>query len=233
MNRVVSLTLSCLMVLVSWEVHAHGGDPAAEDQVSFRVEAGQEVDNDRAVATMAVIAEDRQATALAATINAAMRWALDKAGAYPQVRVGSGSYQTYPVYDNKKIVRWSGRQQLQLESTSIDKLSALIGELQEKLQLQSMQFSVSPGRRQKIEDGLIEQALAAYNARAELIRSALGARAFDLVNMSVNTSGQGPVVPLRAEAAVMSSAPAASPSFEAGTSRLTVQVSATIQLRQN
>lgn len=225
-------TLVCLvMVMAPWTVHAD--DKTPEDQVSFQVEAGQDVDNDRVVAVLVATAEDKKSSALAESINQSMRWALDKAKAFPEVKTGSGSYQTYPVHDNNKIVRWRGRQQLQLEASEVDRLSALVGELQSRLQVQSMQFSVSPKRRQQLEDGLIEQAMAAYQARAVLITKALGAEDYDLVSLSIHTSGRAPVVPLRATAMAVNSASAAPPAIERGTSRLTVQVSATIQLRQN
>lgn len=222
----------CLMVAVApWAVHAD--DKTPEDQVSFQVEAGREVDNDRVIAVLVATAEDKRSSSLAESINQSMRWAMDKAKTFPEVKTGSGSYQTYPVHDNNKIVRWRGRQQLQLEATDVDRLSALVGELQSRLQVQSMQFSVSPKRRQQLEDGLIEQAMAAYQARASLVTGALGAKGYDLISLSIHTSGRAPVVPMRAEAMAMNSAAAAPPAIERGTSRLTVQVSATIQLRQN
>ena len=74
--------------------------------------------------------------------------------------------------------------------------------------------------------------LANYQVRAETIQKALGASGYDLVNLSINTGNAGRVMHRRVEVAMMSSH-AAAPAVESGTSRLTVNVSATIQLKQN
>ncbi|MGB5726898.1 MAG: SIMPL domain-containing protein, partial [Thiogranum sp.] len=119
----------------------------AEDQVSFQVEVGRDVENDLVTAILNVTAEALKPAKLADTINSNMSWALEQARANQKVKSRSGAYQTYPVYEDKKIVRWRGRQELQLESQDVDQLSELVGTLQSRLQMQSLQFSVSPDKR--------------------------------------------------------------------------------------
>jgi predicted secreted protein len=194
------------------------------------VEVGQDVENDRVLAVLSVNAEHRNPATLADTINSAMKWALDQARANDKVMARSGSYRTYPVYDNKVIVRWRGHQELQLESRHVDQLSQLVGTLQSRLQMQSLQFSVSADTRRQVEDLLIEQALAAYKERAAIITKSLRAKDYELQNIAIQTGGQHPVTPLRAEALSMSRAAVAKPALESGTSRITVQVSGAIRL---
>ncbi len=203
----------------------------AEDQVSFQVEVGRDVGNDRMVAILNVMAEEKKPANLADRINSTMTWAQDQARANKQVTSRSGSYQTYPVYDDRKIVRWRGRQELQLESQDVDQLSQLVGILQSRLQMQSLQFSVSPDRRRQVENGLIEQALEAYQARAEIIRKSLGAKTYKLMDINIRSSGRSPVIPMRAEAAsTLSRSSVSAPALEQGTSRVNVQVSGKIRL---
>jgi len=206
-----------------------------EDQVSFQVEVGRDVGNDRVVAILIATAEDRKPAALADTINTDMAWALEQVRAGRQVTSRSGNYQTYPVYgDDRKIVRWRGRQELQLEARDVDNLSQLVGVLQSRLQMQSLQFSVSPERRSQVENELIEQALKAYQARAEIVRTSLGADSYRLLDISIHTGSQRPVMPMRAEAVVSTSRSSVnSPALEQGTSRVNVQVGGSIRLMRD
>jgi len=203
----------------------------AEDQVSFQVEVGRDVGNDRMVAILNATAEEKKPANVADGINSTMTWALDQARANKLVTSRSGSYQTYPVYEDRKIVRWRGRQELQLESQDVDQLSQLVGTLQSRLQMQSLQFSVSPDRRREVENELIEQALGAYQARAEIIRKSLGAKTYRLLDITINSGGRSPVIPVRAEAvSTLSRASVSKPALEQGTSRVNVQVSGKIRL---
>jgi predicted secreted protein len=203
----------------------------AEDQVSFEVEVGRDVENDRVTAILNVTAEALKPAKLADTINSTMTWALEQARVNQKVNSRSGAYQTYPVYEDKKIVRWRGRQELQLESQDVDQLSELVGTLQSRLQMQSLRFSVSPDKRRQVEDKLIEQALAAYQQRAEIIRKSLGAQDYRLLEVNIHTAGQDRPIPVRAEAvSMMSRANVSQPAMEQGTSRVNVQASGKIQL---
>jgi len=201
----------------------------AEDRVSFQVEVGRDVGNDRMVAIMNATAEEKKPANVADRINSTMTWALDQARANKPVRSRSGSYRTYPVYEDRKIVRWRGSQELQLESQDVDQLSQLVGTLQSRLQIQSLQFSVSPDRRRQVENELIVQALEAYQARAEIIRESLGAKTFRLLDINIQSGGQSPVIPMRA-VSTLSRASVSKPALEQGTSRVTVQVSGKIRL---
>ncbi|HFD79893.1 MAG TPA: DUF541 domain-containing protein [Gammaproteobacteria bacterium] len=226
----ILLVACALALLLAAPLRADEDDEG--DRVRFRVEVGREVDNDRAVAVMSVTGERREPAQLADRINAAMQWALEQARAAEGVRASSGSYQTYPVYDKNKIVRWRGRQELRLESGDVDRLSRLLGRLQERLQVQSLQFSVSPEKRSRVEGELIEQALAAYQARAEVVSRALGAKGYQLLDISIDTGGRDHAVPLRVQAAALNRAAVEPPAMEAGSSRLTVQVSGSVRLRR-
>jgi predicted secreted protein len=228
MKRIIACVVYALTV-IPLTVAADNEFP--EDQVSFQVEADREVENDRAVAVLAVTAENRDPSQVATQINTSMGWALSQLSGQSAISTRSGTYQTFPVYDDSKIVRWRGRQELQLESADIEALSRMIGTLQERLQVKSMQFSVSPEKRREVEAGLIEEALKAFGQRAQLIRKALDAESYNLMDVSVNTGGGYRPPPMRAEvmaSVARDSVPA--PVIDQGTSRITVQVNGRIQL---
>jgi len=232
MNSLFRTLAAALMLAVAVPVAGADGDKTY-DRVSFQVEVAREVGNDRAVAVLSVNEEDKDPARLAGRINAAMRWARELADAERKVRTHSGTYRTYPVYDDKKIVRWRGRQDIVLESGDVEALSRLAGRLQSRLQMRSLGFSVAPDTRRQVEESLIEQALKSFQARAERIRSGLGAAGYRIVNISLGTSGQPPMPPVRAESVRrVASAAIQPPVLDSGTSRIRVQASGTIQLER-
>ncbi|MHB8534115.1 MAG: SIMPL domain-containing protein [Sulfuricaulis sp.] len=214
---------------------ATAGSAAADNnlpryrQIHFQVESRRAVDNDRMQATLAVTAEDDKAARLADRINRTMDWALKMAKARSNIEVRSGGYLTQPVYDKDRIQRWRGTQELILQGADFTGLGELIGQLQERLRVTSIDFSVSSKRRAAVEDELIVQALDAFKRRAELVRKNLAAKGYRIVDISINTGGGQPV-PIMMRAASLESASLTPPALEAGTRTLRVSVSGVIEL---
>ena len=211
------------------------GARAEEDRphrrVGFSVERSSEVANDWATAVVSVSHEDPSPAEVAARINRDMTWALDLAKKQSAVRARSGGYSTQPFHDPKRgsVRLWRGTQELVLESGDTPALTALVGELQQRLQVQSLAFSVSPDRRRKIEEELVVSALQAFQARAELVRKTLGASGYRLVEVHVGTGGGGPPPrPMMRMAAA--DAEMMPPAVEGGTSEITASASGAIEL---
>jgi predicted secreted protein len=131
-----------------------------------------------------------------------------------------------------KIERWRGRAELHIESKDFKAAGDLIGRLQDSLQLEGVNFTVSPEARRAKENALITEAVAAFRQRAELAQKAFGAQGYELVNVSINTAGQGPVVPV-ARGLMMKAemADAVAPEFAAGESQIQVTVGGTVELK--
>jgi len=224
-----------LFILPVFTLAAAGQALAADaaprfNQIHFQVERSRMVDNDRMQAVLSVTAEDASAARLADQINRTMDWAVKTAKTRPGIEVRSGNYRTYPVYNKDKIQRWRAVQELILEGTDFATLSSLIGQLQERLQVASINFSVSPARRAAVEDELIAQALDAFKQRAELVRKRLAARGYRIVDAAINTGGAQPA-PIMMRAAAMEASSIAPPAVEAGTSTLSVNVTGVIELQ--
>ncbi|OGI48844.1 MAG: hypothetical protein A3E57_08150 [Candidatus Muproteobacteria bacterium RIFCSPHIGHO2_12_FULL_60_33] len=199
------------------------------NQIHFQVERSRPVDNDRMHAVLSLTAEDDNAARLADQINRTMDGALKTAKTKTKIEVRTGGYRTHPVYDKDKIRRWRATQELILEGSDFAELGGLIGQLQERLQVTFINFSVSPARRAAVEDELITQALDAFKQRAELVRKQLAAKGYRIVDVSINTGGGGPVPIMRNLA--MEAASVAPPAVEAGASTLNVSVGGTIELQ--
>lgn len=202
------------------------------NRVNFQVEASRDVANDWIQAVVGTTDEDTDPARLADRINTTMSRALAVAKASSDVRVESGGYATHPIHEDGKLRRWRASQDLVLESADIDAITALVGKLQAELQLRTIGFSISPERRRSVEDELIAEVLEAFKERAEIVRKNLGARSYQVVQVSINTSGGQPPRPLRMEmdARVMSASNVAPPALEGGSSRIAVHVNGTVEL---
>ena len=202
-------------------------------RIEFGVQSSREVANDWVRASVGVTDEDEDAAKLANRVNQAMAWALERARARPGISAKSGGYSTYPVEDPKRGERrfWRASQELLLEGADASALSALLGELQSRVQLRSIEFTVSPAQRRKVEDELIDEALAAFLARAERVRKRLGSGGYEIVQISIGTSGAPPPMPLMRGAMAMESAKVAPPALEGGSSEIVSSVNGSIELK--
>jgi predicted secreted protein len=211
---------------------AHADEPQKDrDVVSLQAEASREVDNDQALAVLAAEARGDNPAALAEQVNRKMAAALKLVKALPALRSRTGSYRTNPLYKNGRVESWLASQELRLESNDLPALAKAVGQLQETLLVQGMQLRLSPALRRSTEEALIEEAIAAFQSRAEIVRKAMNAVKYHVRSMNIGSSGGGVVPFARADMRAMG-ASAAPIALEAGASTVQVSVSGTIQLEK-
>ena len=87
-----------------------------------------------------------------------------------------------------RIVGWRAIQQLQLEGEDFGEVTALVTELQQKLQVRSMEFMPTRDTRKRVENELTTQALKAFAARAQLIAGAMGSSRYEVVELAVGSA---------------------------------------------
>ena len=199
------------------------------NQVHLQSQQSESVSNDTMHVTLGTHAEQRDPASLARKINEDMEWALAKAKQVKGVKVSTGSYQTWPITNKKVTTGWRGQQSLVLESKDTGSLARLAGELQDRLQIKSMKFTVSDDKRMAVENRLIEAALNAFKGRARIVGDNLKANGYRIVEINIGTSGQAPPVrrmPRMAMAMEASDAVA----VEGGESDVQVTVDGTIEL---
>lgn len=208
-----------------------GDEPHRHNIVELQAESQREVANDLLTATLYAELNDMDAAKLASSLNTRTNEALAVAKEYRTVRTRSGGNQTFPVYDrNQRLTGWRGRAEIRIESRDFQAAGALIGQLQANLQLGGVNFGVSPEARKRAQDELITEAIAAFRARGDIVRSALGGRGYRIGRIAINTGG-GFVQPRQAFAARGVGAEAvAAPQLEGGVSQITVNVSGSIEI---
>ena len=230
MTRTLIATL-CAALAVGTAARADDADTAF-DRIEFQTQATREVDNDLTRVVLAVEKEHADPARLADEIIRAMAWALQQVRTQDGIRSRSGAYHTFPVYDQDRIVRWRAAQELILEGEQNAPLNALVGRLQDRLQVRSMNFSVSEKMQVDIEQELTGEALDNFRRRAQAIAARLGATGYDIVRLQLqDEAGAPPPLPMQSmvRALKVEDAPVAS---DPGTSRLVVGVYAVIQLRR-
>lgn len=210
---------------------AYAEDNNSYNRVDFNVEASREVQNDLLVAHMTIDVEDKLPANVAQKISVALNGALKKAERFSNVKTTSGNQNTYPTYGNNNHVNgWHGRGELNLESRDFKAAGELIAELQSTLQLGNVQFMIAHDTRQTIENELITEAIHTFQARADAIRLAMGAKSYKTVRFSINQSGAPQPYPIATRMRGMAISDAVTtPEFAGGDSRLTVQISGTIE----
>ena len=224
-----------VLVLALWlGAPAGAADDRPERRVGFTVERSREVANDWVTAVVSVTHEDPSAAEVAAKINRDMAWALGIAKAKSGVRAQSGGYSTQPWSDPKRgnLRHWRGVQQLVLEGGDVGAVTALVGELQARLQLESLAFSVSPERRREVEAELVAEVIEAFRARAALVQKSFGASGHRLVEVQIGTGGGMPMPMVRMRMMAAEADAMAAPAVEGGTSRIDVSASGSVELER-
>lgn len=227
------LRIALLCSLLSASLPAQASDSDTYNRADFQVEAAREVANDFLVTSMSVEIQDQQPARVAQLLNSALNDALKKAAAFSTVKASSGNQNTYPVYGkHNQIDAWRGHGEIHLESRDFKAAGELIMKLQSTLQLNRVQFTIAPDTRAATENALIVEAIKAFQARAEVIRAALGEKSCKTVNISINSDGmppQYPVALMRGTAMADEAIPA--PEFAGGASNITVQINGTIEMQ--
>ncbi len=222
--------VATIIALVSaGAAYAHDADPTY-DRISLTASAEREVENDTLVAVLFAEHQAQRQQAVSQAVNTAISWALDKSKATESIKVQTMQYNTSPLYDKKIITGWRARQSIRLESKDAEKLSDLIGELQERLSIGSVNYAVSKAARDLAEEALTSEALAQYRRRAELVTRDLGRKTYRIVQLNINSHGARPRQIAYATRGMAAMEKSAGPAIEAGVQTVSVNVSGTIEV---
>lgn len=223
------LLLASLLAGLSCAVPA-GAEDMRDNVVNLQVEVVRPLPNDVLNASMFLEDNDTNPLRLSERVNSQLNAAMAIARSYKTVKVATGALQTWPTYSDKnRLIGWRTRASLTLQSKDFANAQKLIGELQTRLQVENVGFSVSSEVRTQQENELIGEALAAFRQRAQLVQQGLGGKGWKVVNVNLSSSGNGPQPPMLYRKALMADA-AAAPELAAGESELRMQVNGSIQV---
>jgi predicted secreted protein len=199
------------------------------NQVHIQAQVERDVPNDEMQTLLVSEHQGKNASNLSDKVNQDIKWGTALAKKNKAIEVSTRAYQTYPIYKDSDVVGWRVSQEIQLKSQNMAVLSEVIGDLQEKLHVRQMQFSASKQTRDLIENELIEEAMQAFKRRVAIIKKHMDEKDYRIVNLHINSNGQRPQ-PMHAQRSRLQSMEMASaPTVEAGTSKITVTVSGSVQ----
>lgn len=229
MKRLTGSMAAGLLAIILLPAQGLADQEQRYNQVRLQAGQSESVSNDTMHVRLQTFDESRDPADLAEAINRDMDWALQAARSVEGVDASTGGYQTYPVHKDNVIKSWRGQQDLILEGRDHKAIGQLVAVLQEKLQVKSMQFTVSDERRRAAENRLIARALDAFRERAGIVGANLEAKGYRIVELNINTSSQRPPAPYQARMAAMEApAPVVT---EAGDSDIRVTISGTVELQ--
>lgn len=227
------LSLALFALAAASTAAAQTPSAAPPSIVTVSATASATVANDRLQAWLRAEAEDANPGTAASQVNATTAKALARARGYPAVKIATSGYSTQQVSEKGKPARWRVAQTVMLDSADFTAAATLITKLQEEdgLLLSGMGFSLSDKVRRDAEDRLTEQAIKAWQSRAQQAAQALSFAGWRPGHVTVQTGDAGRVYPTMRSAAA-GYAGAAPVAVEAGTSEVTVTVGGEAVLEQ-
>ncbi len=224
-----------LLLILSVISPAQAEQQQAYNRISFSVSAEKEVENDVLTAILFASETGQDTAILADAVNQDIRWALAIADEEAAVDSRTLGYTTNPVYKSNRIDGWQVRQSIEMKSKDSGKLSSLLGQLQSKLRIESVRYSISTEVRRATEETLISQALATFKNRAAQIQANMERAEYRVVRLNINTASNfnRPVAMARSSAMVMADAAPIAPSLDAGKQKVSVSIDVEIELSSN
>jgi predicted secreted protein len=193
--------------------------------VNVSASATATVTNDRLQAWLRTEAENVSPAAAAAQVNAASAKALADAKTFQGVKVATMGYSTQQISEKGKPTRWRVSQTITIDATDFSAAATLLSKLQDEngLLLSNMSLTITDHARRDAEDTVTQQAIKAWQARAEQAAKGLGFAAWRVGHVTVQTSGGQAYPVMRAQPMAMTAAPPVA--IEAGTTDVNVTVS--------
>jgi len=242
--RLFLTTFTILTLFLAFPATAHDGSsvldvPDGKTLVSLSATEMVEVDQDLLVASLYFKTEGKDVSKVQNDVNDMMKQALDEAAKTSSVKASTQQYHVHE-YDrsrgrdnNRRDMVWRGQQGLQIKGKEADDLLKLAGKLQEMgFGMNGLSYTLSPEKREEIQNALLEDALAKLMVKAARTGKALGKEKTEVLTIDVNPQGGHSRPPvMRAGMADMAMGAAmAAPVAAPGESQVSLSVSAQILL---
>jgi len=192
--------------------------------VNVAASASSQLANDSMHAFLRVEVDNPDPAAAANDVNTKMAKALARAKSIRGIDAATTAYSSYQISERNQPLRWRVSQTLSLESSDFSALAALVSKIQSEdgLVLSGMNFSVSPSARRAAEDALTQQAIKAWQARAQVAAQGFGSNTWRAGYVAIQTGDVARPVPMLRSGVQAAAAPIAT---EGGTTDISVTVS--------
>lgn len=229
----LSPLLAFALMLPFYQAWANDINPEF-NRISFSETVSQQVINDQVTARFLAEAQAADPKDVGQAINRKMQQArqrLANSGLPKGSTIETGDYRITPVYDSdQKIKAWRGQQALTIVSRNPPGLAKRLAELQDDLNFNRLDFSVSTERQAEVRAQLLQTAIQSYRDKAARIAHAFGEKTFRLTETQIQDSSPGARLPQTRMMMSAVKAEAAAPVLEAGQTEIRITVSGVLVL---
>lgn len=158
------------------------------DVVSFRTSVNKEVKHNYWQATIFTQTQNDSLAKANTQVNQTLQKALATLKNEKDVQVKDNDIYSRVHYNDKdKQDGWIVNGNLTLRSTSSEALSKALTDLKGTMAVQGMQSGVSKAKLAKLDNELIQKALAQFKKKAEFITESMGAKGYKIVSININS----------------------------------------------
>lgn len=230
------LIILLLLNLASFASSVQANTSSQQDtthKVYFSISQSDYFNNDRVSITFSAFAQDKNPQVVANSINTQMQNATSVLKHSTHIKLETGNYQIIPVYNkNRDVVAWRGQQTLSLNMPNLPGLVKTLTKVQPFLRYQSMSFGVSETQRQKFINQLTQEAIKAYQQKANMIATSFRAQNYRITETRINTPHIP--TPYKARSAMMAdtlTTTQISPTLKQGQTKLTVSINGQLEIQ--
>lgn len=187
MKKTLSATLLCIpFFLAATPVVA---EEPRYNVVNFRESVTVNVANDTMNVVLAITETAKNRQIASNTVTHRLNRVLAKIKTNKALHSETRNRHVYPEYDdNNRIIGWKDTAEISINSTDFSALSTLIAEVQNDAMIRHFYYSVSPDKYAAAIEQASEQALKAFQNRAQTVSHTLGFHDYKLVNLNLNNS---------------------------------------------
>jgi len=228
MIKLRHLLISAVLSMALTPVWAN--DDQIFNQVDLQTSASQQVDNDQLVAVLLVQETGNNPATLANKVNMKMAQIIDKTNKYKAIEHQTINYNSRPIYKNGTIKSWQVSQNIKLQSKDFDQLDKLVGKVNTLSTLQSMNFTVSDESVEQMQQILTDRAIQKFKNKASRIAQQFDKKGYHLVRVNIGNNYVRPPQRHMMRSAMAAESMDVAPALSAGTNKISVNISGTIEL---
>lgn len=209
---------------------AWASDDQIFNQVDLQTNASQQVDNDQLVAVLLVQETGNNPATLANKVNMKMAEVIDKANKYKAIEHQTINYNSRPIYKNGTIKSWQVSQNIKLQSKDFEQLGKLVSKVNTLSTVQSMNFTVSDDTVEQMQQILTDRAIQKFRNKASRVAQQFDKKGYHLVRVNIGNNYVQPPQRHMMRSAMAAESMDVAPALSAGTNKISVNISGTIEL---
>ena len=224
---------ACRHALLALALAAAPALALAGPTLHLEASARSELPNDEMVVRLAVERSGPAPEKLNEEVLKALDLALAKAKTVSGVKARLGSVTTQPEWGPQgRRSGWHVRGVVVLEGSDLAATGALAGELSSDLQIAGVSFRLTEAARNREQARLIEEAAAAFKAKAQQVAKAFGFESYELKTINLDHAATTPPPrPMQMEFRAAAADSAAKVPTDGGDTTVTLTIGGSVELR--